>query len=411
MAQSKPRILDDPLLERLAREHGTPLYVYDAGLVRARIAELSGFDAIRYAQKANSSGAILALLRRERVLVDAVSAGEIARALNAGYEPNEIAFTADLFDRAAIAMLREHPVPVNLGSPDMIEQYARFELGSEIVLRVNPGFGHGHDRRVNTGGEQSKHGIWHGDLPAVVARARSLGLEVTGLHTHTGSGSDLENLTRTCAAMLGFARTIGETLKTVSAGGGLPIPYRDGEPRFDVARFTSAWRETKAGIESEIGREIRLEVEPGRYLVAEAGALLTEVRGTKRQGEIEFVLVDAGFHNLVRPALYGAWHEISVVGKPTSARGSPKVVAGPLCESADVFTQDREGHLVPRSLPDVREGDLLCIHDAGAYAASMASNYNSQPLAAEVLVDGSAVRLVRRRQTLQDLMRDEILDP
>lgn len=407
----KPRILPDAQLADLAREHGTPLYVYDAGIVRARIAELSGFDAIRYAQKANSSGAILALLRREGVLVDAVSAGEIARASKAGYLDAEIAFTADLFDRAAIAMLREHPVPVNVGSPDMVEQYAKLELGREIVLRVNPGFGHGHDRRVNTGGDQSKHGIWHEDLPAVVARARSLGLEVTGLHTHTGSGSDLENLTRTCAAMIGFARTVGAGLKTVSAGGGLPIPYRAGEPRFDVARFTAAWREAKAGIESEIGREIRLEVEPGRYLVAEAGALLTEVRGTKRQGEIEFVLVDAGFHNLVRPALYGAWHEISVVGKPSSARGSPKVVAGPLCESADVFTQDRDGHLVPRSLPDVREGDLVCLHDAGAYAASMASNYNSQPLAAEVLVDGSAVRLVRRRQTMQDLTRDEFLDP
>jgi diaminopimelate decarboxylase len=226
---------------------------------------------------------------------------------------------------------------------------------------------------------------------------------VTGLHVHTGSGSDLENLTRTCDAMLRFARAVGGALETVSAGGGLPIPYRAGEPRFDVGRFTEAWRETKAAIEADVRRMIRLEVEPGRYLVAEAGALLTEVRGRKRQGEIDFVLVDAGFHNLVRPALYGAWHEISVVGKPAGASGTPKVVAGPLCESADVFTQTRDGRLEPRALPEVSEGDLLCIHDAGAYAASMASNYNSQPFAAEVLVDEGEVRLVRRRQKPEDL--------
>src|SRR5262249_14059783 len=191
-------------------------------------------------------------------------------------------------------------------------------------------------------------------------------------------------------------------LRTLSAGGGIPIPYRPGEPRFDLQRFTAAWRETKSGVEADLGHPIRLEIEPGRYLVAEAGALLAEVRGTKRQGGVDYVLVDAGFHNLVRPALYGAWHQISVVGAPGGARGTPKVVAGPLCESADVFTQDRDGRLDPRLLPEVREGDLLCIHDAGAYAASMASNYNSQPFAAEVLVDGREARLVRRRQSLDD---------
>ncbi len=410
VAGLKPRLLDDHLLADLAREHGTPLYIYDAETIRRRIEELRGFDAIRYAQKANSSLAVLALIRRERVLVDAVSAGEIARALRAGYRPADIAFTADLFDRAAMAMLREHPVPVNLGSPDMIEQYARLEAGAEITLRVNPGFGHGHDRKVSTGGEASKHGIWHEDLPAAVERARRLGLVVRGLHVHIGSGSDLEHLTRACPIVCTLARSVASSLSTISAGGGLPVPYRAGEPRLDVARFTSAWREAKASIEGEIGRKITLEVEPGRYLVAEAGALIAEVRGTKRSGGVEYVLVDAGFHNLIRPAMYGAWHQISVVGRPLDERATPTVVAGPLCESADVFTQDREGQLDPQPLPEVREGDLLCIHDAGAYAASMASNYNSQPLAAEVLVEGREARLVRTRQTIEDLFRNEVVD-
>lgn len=408
--EPKPRRLEDELLLEFAREHGTPLFVYDAATIRARIEELRGFDVIRYAQKANSNLTLLELMRASGVRVDAVSAGEIARALRAGYAPAEIAFSTDLLDRAAIAMLREHPVTVNVGSPDMLEQLGRLgTAGSRagIVLRVNPGFGHGHDRRVSTGGETSKHGIWHEDLPAVASRAAALGFSVIGLHVHIGSGSDLEHLTRVCGAMRTHARVVARSLRTISAGGGIPVPYRSEEPRIDLVRLTNTWRETKAAIERDLGRSITLEVEPGRYLVAEAGALLAEVRGTKRSGSYDYVFVDAGFHNLVRPAMYGAWHEISVVGRPAGAPTSPKVLAGPLCESADVFTQDRHGNLDPRPLPDVAEGDIVCIHDAGAYAASMASNYNSQPFAAEVLVDGAHARLVRRRQPIEDLYRLE----
>jgi diaminopimelate decarboxylase len=416
MPAVKPRILDDRLLARLALEHGTPLFVYDASIVRARIEELRGFDVIRYAQKANSSLALLSLVRQEGVLVDAVSAGEIARALAAGYRPEEIVFTSDLFDRAALAMITEQPVHVNLGSPDMVEQYGRLvadgprrrrETVSGITLRVNPGFGHGHDRKVSTGGETSKHGIWHEEFESVVERARALGLAVRGLHVHVGSGSDLENLTRARASVRELAACVADTLTTISAGGGLPVPYRAHEPRLDVERYTDAWRETKSAIEKDVGRVLTLEVEPGRWIVAEAGALLSEVRGTKRNGGIDYVLVDAGFHNLIRPAMYGAYHQISVVGRSADEPTTPKVVAGPLCESADVFTVDREGALAPQLLPEVREGDLVCIHDAGAYAASMASNYNSQPLAEELLVDGGRVHVARRRQRLEDLFRDE----
>jgi diaminopimelate decarboxylase len=416
---SKPRILDDAMLTQLAREHGTPLFVYDADVVRRRIRELGGsggFDVVRYAQKANANLALLRLMRAERAQVDAVSAGEVARALAAGFAPREIAFTADLFDRAALRMLEEQPVCVNMGSPNMLAQYARVletsakadrEHRARITLRVNPGFGHGHDRKVNTGGEMSKHGIWHEDLPAAAKEAQRLGLRVHGLHVHIGSGSDLENLTRVCDALARLAPIVGESLDTMSAGGGLPIPYRVGEARMDVARFTNAWREARAAMESELGRKLALEVEPGRYLVAECGVLLTEVRGTKRSGSVDYMLVDAGFHNLIRPALYGAHHHISVVGRRADEPATPKIVAGPLCESADVFTQNRAGELVPQSLPDVREGELVCIHDAGAYASSMASNYNTQPFAAEVLVDGGQATLVRRRETIDEMLASE----
>jgi diaminopimelate decarboxylase len=412
----RPHSLDDGLLTSLAREHGTPLFVYDFDVVKERIRELKGFDVIRYAQKANSNLALLRAMREERVLVDAVSAGEIARALAAGYEPGEIAFTADLFDRAALEMIAKHPVEVNLGSPDMIAQYARVvadapraqrEERVRITLRVNPGFGHGHARKVSTGGAASKHGIWHEELGARLEEARKAGLHVTGLHVHIGSGSDLENLMRVCDALRALAPLVGDTLETISSGGGLPIPYREDEQRIDVAKLVRTWQDARDAMQRDIGREIALEVEPGRYLVAECGVLLTEVRATKSSVEFDYILVDAGFNNLVRPALYGAHHRISILGHGAREPLTPKVVAGPLCESADVFTQGEGGELEPQLLPAAREGDLACIHDAGAYGASMASNYNSQPFAAEVMIAGGKRKLVRRRQTIDELMSGE----
>jgi len=400
--------LAEELLAELARRHGTPLFVYDAQTIRTRVAELRArFDVVRYAQKANSNLALLGLLRAEGCAVDAVSAGEVERALAAGFRAEEIVFTSDLFDRAALACVARRGVRVNLGSADMLEQYAALGAGREVTLRVNPGFGAGHGRRVRTGGELSKHGIWHAELDRVVARAHAAGLEVTGLHVHVGSGAGLAGLTAAAQALRRLAPIVGRSLTTISAGGGLPIPYRPQEERIDLEPLARAWRATECALERELDRPLTLEVEPGRYLVAEAGVLLTEVRATKQGGSTSFVLVDAGFHNLPRPVLYGAYHEISVLGRSGEEPRFPQVVAGPLCESSDVFTQDERGRLAPRALPRLAPGDLLCIHDAGAYAASMASNYNAQPFAAEVLVDGGAHGLVRRRQALEDLWRDE----
>jgi diaminopimelate decarboxylase len=266
----------------------------------------------------------------------------------------------------------------------MLAQLARVRpVGAAVTLRINPGFGHGHDRRVTTGGIGSKHGIWHAGLPDVIREARALGVRVTGLHVHVGSGANLENLVRARAVLRPAAEMLGADLSTLSAGGGLPIPYRVGEPEFDVAAYAAAWR----GFRDELPTRPRLEVEPGRYLVAECGVLVCEVRGTKRQGENEFVLVDAGFHNLIRPAMYGAYHRVTALDKH-GAPTAPRSVAGPLCESADVFTQGKDGELAPQELPELGEGDLLCIHDAGAYGASMQSDYNLQRRAVEVALAG-----------------------
>jgi len=396
----------------LADEFGTPLWVYDAATIRQRIAQVSNFETVRFAQKACSNIHILKLMREQGVKVDAVSRGEILRALAAGYtaggEPSEIVFTADLFDAATLDCVVEHGVPVNAGSIDMLHQLGARSPGHAVWLRINPGFGHGHSNKTNTGGEHSKHGIWHTDLGAALAAVRQHGLKLAGLHMHIGSGVDYGHLSEVCGAMVGLVRSAhaaGHDLQAISAGGGLSIPYRAGDPVVDTQHYFGLWDAARQQAEAIVGHKLGLEIEPGRFLVAESGVLLTQVRAAKDAGSNHFVLVDAGFNELMRPSMYGSYHALSVLRRD-GATGAvqPTVVAGPLCESGDVFTQGDGGVVLPRELPAAQVGDLLVIHDTGAYGASMSSNYNTRPLIAEVLVDGGEARLIRRRQTVEELL-------
>ncbi len=401
-----PRVLAD-----LAERHGTPLWVYDAAVIRRRIERLRRFDTIRFAQKACSNVHILRLMRSQGVVVDAVSLGEIERALKAGYSAATtdagIVFTADVIDRAAMAKVIEHGIPVNAGSIDMLEQLGERAPGHPVWLRINPGFGHGHSNKTNTGGENSKHGIWHADLARALVCVRRHGLHLAGLHMHIGSGVDYEHLARVCDSMADMVIGMSVDVAAISAGGGLSIPYRRGECHVDTAHYFALWDTARRRIESHLKHAVRIEVEPGRYLVAEAGVLVSEVLAVKGTGAHRFALVDAGFNDLVRPAMYAAHHEMSVIsphGDPVDRPFQDTVVAGPLCESGDVFTQADGGVVMPRRMPAPAVHDLVVFHDAGAYGASMSSNYNSRPLIAEVLVDGNHSRLIRRRQGIEDLL-------
>jgi diaminopimelate decarboxylase len=353
------------------------------------------------------------------VLVDATSAGEMTRALAAGFavegEPPPIVYTADIFDREALDLVAAHGIHVNCGSPDMIDQLGERVPGAAITLRINPGFGHGHSRKTNTGGEHSKHGIWHEDLGAALARAAARGLTVVGLHVHIGSGSDLHHLSRVAAEMERFAREVGPSIASISAGGGLPVPYRAGEVHIDLDAYFAVWDRVRRRLADRFGHPVRLEIEPGRYLVAESGYLVTEIRAIKRMGANTFYLVDAGFNNLARPVLYGSYHPMSIVprsGDPAEERAvSEVVVGGQLCESGDIFTQDEGGDIATRALPAARVGEYLVMESVGAYGFVMSSNYNSKPFAAEVLVRDGQAYLVRARQTLGDLLRGEVVPP
>ncbi|MCE9604903.1 MAG: diaminopimelate decarboxylase [Planctomycetia bacterium] len=425
-------------LREIARKFGTPTYVYDEASIVEKIQDLKAFDVVRFAQKACSNIAILDVVRRNGVLVDAVSAGEIHRAIKAGFEPHAkadggashpIVYTADIFDRESLDAVVKYDIHVNCGSPDMLEQYGKRKPGGDVTLRINPGFGHGHSQKTNTGGEQSKHGIWHEQLDECLRIADRNGLTVTGLHLHIGSGTDLEHLSQVCGAMEKLAAEVGRTLTTISAGGGLPTIYKPGDTYVDVAHYFELWDASRKRLEAKFGHKLTLEIEPGRYLVAESGSLLTEIRAIKQMGKNTFYLLDAGFNNLARPILYGSHHPMSIVPGPlddasaaasddsaVAASGTARpaaevVVGGPLCESGDIFTQEEGGYVRSRSLPTAQVGELLLIECAGAYGFAMGSNYNSKPLAAEVLLRNGAAHLIRARQTPDDLIRGEAIPP
>jgi diaminopimelate decarboxylase len=401
-------------ISELSKTFGTPTYIYDAQTIRDRIAQLHQFDVVRYAQKANSNIAILNLMRLQGVVVDAVSTGEVHRAQKAGFNvsqtPHQVIYTADIFDRAALDLVVEHNIPVNCGSPDMIRQLGTVAPGREITLRINPGFGHGHSAKTNTGGDTSKHGIWHEQLDQCLTIAKEHNLTVSGLHMHIGSGTDFKHLSQVCDAMKATALKVGASITTISAGGGLPTPYRDTDVSIDIDRYFQLWDGVRKQLETEFGHAITLEIEPGRFLVAESGYLLTEIRAIKNMGEKLYYLVDAGFNNLARPILYGAYHPMAIAfaGEPT-ADFQDVIVGGPLCESGDIFTQEEGGFVCSRELPVANVGDYLVIQCAGAYGFVMSSNYNSKPMAAEVLIDNGEVHLIRRQQTNDELLAGETI--
>ncbi len=402
--------LDPAQLSEIAQTHGTPCYVYDAATIRTRLRSLRAFDVVRYAQKASSNVHLLRLVREEGARVDAVSLGEIERSLRAGFEPGgdpaEIVYTADQIDEATLERVVELGIPVNAGSADMLSHLGPRNPGHPVWLRINPGFGHGHSRKTNTGGDASKHGIWYETLSDSLERIDRHDLDLVGLHMHIGSGTDFEHLGQVCDAMVAQVRAAGRDLRAISGGGGIPVPYRDGDVAIDVGELFRLWDEARKRIEDLLGHAVQLEIEPGRYVMAEAGVLLARLRAVKDQGKNRFWIVDAGFNDLARPVMYGAYHGISLLRDGEEVLGDRRatVVGGPLCESGDVFTQEDGGLIAPRALPTGRVGDLLVLHDAGAYAASMASNYNTRPLAPEVLIEDGRARLIRRRQTVDDLL-------
>ena len=417
------------LLRSLAEKAGTPYWLYDARVIRQRIADiqfLTDSDGVqaRFAMKACPATKVLREMHRAGIWIDAVSGNEVLRALHAGFPggptPPVIALTADVFRDNALAVILEHGVLPNIGSPGQIADLTRAGYAGPISLRVNPGFGHGHVNSCDTGGPSSKHGIWFADLLAVKDAAARAGFPVAMLHAHIGSGPQFQelhdNLTRLAADFVALLPHFPD-LAAVSLGGGIPHNYRDHGAQIPMEPLHELLDTCHRRLCSAARRELRVEIEPGRYYVAPGCTLVTRVTDVKQTRTNEkgsgatFAMVDAGFVDLVRPAMYGSYHAIDIVGRddedPNMAR-EPIVIAGPLCESGDIFTRDDRELLAPRLLPRPTAGDLLTLRDTGAYGYAMSSNYNSIGRAPQLwLEENGAVEMISRRETLDDLLKAE----
>ena len=417
------------LLESLAAKVGTPFWLYDARVIRQRIGDIQfiteseGVQA-RYAMKACPATRVLREMKTAGIWIDAVSGNEVLRALRAGHpaghQPPAICLTADVFRDNALPVLLEHGILPNIGSPGQIEELVRAGWRGPVSIRVNPGFGHGHVNACDTGGPSSKHGIWHEDLMGINEAARAAGVEITMLHAHIGSGPQFQelrdNLTRLAADFVELLPHFPK-LTAVSLGGGIPHNYKDHGAQVPIEPLRELFETCHQRLCAAARRELRLEIEPGRYYVAPGCTLVARVTDVKRTRSNEkgsgatFAMVDAGFVDLVRPAMYGSYHAIDIVGRDDEDPNAPRepiVVAGPLCESGDVFTRDDRELLAPRLLPRPEAGDLLTLRDAGAYGYAMSSNYNSIGRAPQLwLEDDGSVEMISRRETIDDLLKAE----
>jgi diaminopimelate decarboxylase len=399
---------------RVREEFGTPCFVYDRATLEAAARQALAFPhafgfTLRYAMKANSSHAILALFRDLGLHIDASSDPEVERALAAGFAPGRIQLTSQVPSRRLEEFVGQG-VLYNACSLHQLERFGAAFPGRDATIRVNPGLGSGSTRRTNTGGPASSFGIWHAYLDQAKAIAARHRLVIRGLHTHIGSGADPAVWTRVALLVLEIVDRLPD-VTTVSLGGGFKVARVAGEQATDLATVGAVVRDAFVAFERRSGRALRLEIEPGTYLVANAGLIVAscvDVVDTGPEGYL-FAKLDTGMTEVTRPSLYGAQHPIAVLA---SGRPSAQVVfVGPCCESGDILTPapgDPEA-LAPREVPRPEIGDLVVVGGAGAYCAAMSTgNYNSYPEAAEVLrePDGRLV-LVRRRQTLAQKLANE----
>lgn len=402
----------------LISRFGSPLYVYDAASIRTQIANVKrafGRLPLRpcFAMKANSNLALLRMIREEGFGCDAVSPGEIHLALHAGFAPDDIWFTCSNVSDGDLQEIRDPRIVINVNSPSEIERCLRLGLTNPIALRVNPDIGAGHHRDVTTAGEGVKFGIDTDQLESARKLVEDSGRKVVGLHSHIGSGID------TPAPLLEAARRMLELsasfshLNWINFGGGFGTPYRPTDEEFPLDEYGAAL--TGFADAPLRARGLTAIIEPGRYIVAQGGTLLTTVTSHRVSYGHEWLGTDTGFNHLVRPSKYGAYHHIvnATNGTAASLRTSydaskmtmEAVIAGNLCESSDVFTRGRDGAPVGRPMEPTVIGDVLAICDAGAYGFSMGSHYNARLFPAEVLVDGGEARLIRQRQSYDDLLR------
>jgi diaminopimelate decarboxylase len=402
----------------LANRYGTPIYVINEQTIRQRINALKdvlerNYSKIRihYAVKANTNASILKILLREGAYLDCVSIGEIYIALSVGFSPDQILYTGNNYTNEDFEYALAKGVTINLDALSQINRLNKIMKKTNatcevLSFRVNPEFGSGHHDHCITAGPDIKFGILESSIVQAYKEALELGFTRFGIHMHIGSGIlEVEPFRIAAEKFLAIAGKIhaelGITFEFLDFGGGIGIPYTQDQEPFNLedygAIILGLFKEKIA--EYELGDPFFC-IEPGRFLVAESTIILSEVNTIKQTVSKNYIGIDAGFNNLIRPTMYGSYHEMVVANKMTEEPAKIYEIAGPICETGDVLARDRH-------LPQIEEGDIIAILDAGAYGFTMASNYNARPYAAEILVRDGQSYVVRQRQPLDDLLKNQ----
>ena len=404
-------------LIRAAETHGTPVYVYDKKTILERCQSLLSAvtfpkKKMLYAMKANSNKAVVRTIISTGFGLDCVSLGELQFALQLGadrilYTNNNVSDSE--FNEVVTRAKETGKIWINC---DSLQRLGDLPEGSACFARINGPVGGGHHDHVITCGPESKFGIPWEQVPEILKIVASRRLKLTGVHQHIGSGiRDFSKFAEAMEVLLKVLRAhVLPDLEYVNFGGGIGVPYRPTEQPLDLKKFGAMLTDKFSAFCREASRDLTLMLEPGRFPVAECGFLVMRVNTIKETpyGKT-FVGVDSGFNHLVRPTMYGSYHQISNLSNPNGVL-KPYFVAGNICESGDIFTRadSDDNHAGPRELPEIRRGDLLALHNAGAYGYVMASEYNMRPRPTELLLDGAELTVVRRARSIDDLVKESM---
>ncbi|RME31058.1 diaminopimelate decarboxylase [Candidatus Woesearchaeota archaeon] len=399
-------MIPDQVLCALAERYGTPSFVYDEGELVRRASAATSIPlpdlVVRYAMKANPHSYFLRLFDSLGLHIDASSSYEAERAIAAGIAPEKIRLTSqELPGKTGLQSLARQGCLVTASSLHQLAQIGEALRGARIAIRFNTGVDAGGNPKVDTAGPLCGFGVWHEDVTRVHALAKKYGLIVECIHTHIGSGTDPGIWTSAARRTVQLAQQF-PTVTTINLGGGFKVARMPGEKETDIVACGEA-------IKQEIGA-YKLELEPGTFLVANAGFLLARVIDEVKTSTHHFLKLDAGMTELARPTMYGAQHHITRVGEASGE--ASYVIIGHCCESSDLFTCDPNDSAqpVPRTLPVTKPGDLLLIHGVGAYCAAMSfTGYNSFPRAAEIVVKEDGVYCISRRGSVQELVQHETI--
>ncbi|XCI74972.1 MAG: diaminopimelate decarboxylase [Flavobacteriales bacterium] len=389
-------------LAQLADKYGTPLYVYDAGKMIAQYKAMEkAFNnvenlKINYACKANTNLNILKLFQKLGSGLDTVSVQEVEIGLRAGFAPRDILYTPNGVSLAEIKKAVDLKVRINIDNLSILEQLGQDHSAHPVGIRINPHIMAGGNVKISVGHIDSKFGISYYQLPHIKRIVENTGLKIEGIHMHTGSDIlDIKVFLQGAEILLKVAGSFPD-LDYVNFGSGFKVPYKEEDVQTDVDLLGQALTERFHAFCKAYGKSLCLMFEPGKFLVSKAGCFLASVNVIKHTTSTVFAGVDSGFNHLIRPMFYNAYHQINNISNPTG-RMRFYTVVGYICES-DTFGLNRK-------ISEIREGDILCFKNAGAYCFSMASNYNSRYRPAEVMIYKAKDHLIRKQETLQDLLR------